>query len=35
MTRGLAVMSDAFGQRLSRLTAAQQAELKALLEKLS
>ena len=35
MTRGLALMSDAFGHRLGRLTAAQQAELKALLEKLS
>jgi DNA-binding MarR family transcriptional regulator len=34
MTRGLALLSEAFGQRLARLTAAQQAELKLLLEKL-
>ena len=35
MTRGLALVSEAFGRRLNRLTASQQAELKALLEKLS
>jgi hypothetical protein len=35
MTRGLALMSEAFGKRLSRLTTSQQTELKALLEKLS
>src|SRR6185369_1905526 len=35
MTRGLALLSEAFGRRLSRLTAGQQAELKALLEMLS
>ncbi len=35
MTRGLALLSLAFGRRLGRLTAAQQAELKSLLEKLS
>jgi DNA-binding MarR family transcriptional regulator len=35
MTKGLALLSDAFGERLSRLTATQQAELKALLEALS
>lgn len=35
MTRGLALLSEAFGQRLGRLTAGQQAELRALLEKLS
>jgi DNA-binding MarR family transcriptional regulator len=34
MTRGLALLADAFGGRLGRLTAAQQAELKTLLEKL-
>ena len=34
MTRGLALLADAFGQRLARLTATQQAELKSLLEKL-
>ncbi len=28
MTRGLALLSEAFGARLARLTAAQQAELK-------
>ena len=33
-TRGLALLSDAFGRRMSRLSAAKQAELKALLEKL-
>jgi DNA-binding MarR family transcriptional regulator len=35
MTRGLALLSDAFGSRLGRLSAAQQAELAVLLEKLS
>ncbi len=34
MTRGLALLSGAFGRRLGRLTAAQQTELKSLLEKL-
>lgn len=34
MTRGLALLTDAFGGRLSRLSAAQQAELKSLVEKL-
>jgi DNA-binding MarR family transcriptional regulator len=33
-TRGLALLADAFGERMGRLTAAQQAEFKALLEKL-
>jgi DNA-binding MarR family transcriptional regulator len=33
--RGMALLSEAYGERLGRLTAAQQAELKALLEKLS
>jgi DNA-binding MarR family transcriptional regulator len=35
MTAGLALLAEAFGQRLGRLTATQQAEWKALLEKLS
>jgi DNA-binding MarR family transcriptional regulator len=35
MTRGLAFLSDAFGARLARLSAAQKAELTTLLEKLS
>jgi len=35
MARGLALMSKAFGARLARLNSAQQAELAALLEKLS
>jgi len=35
MSRGLALLGEAFGQRLGRLTAAQQVELKALLEKLA
>jgi DNA-binding MarR family transcriptional regulator len=35
MTRGLALLSEAFGARLGRLSAADQAALKALLEKLS
>jgi DNA-binding MarR family transcriptional regulator len=34
LTRGLALLGAAFGERLGRLTATQQAELKALLEKL-
>jgi DNA-binding MarR family transcriptional regulator len=34
MARGLAMLSGAFGRRLGRLTATQQAELKSLLEKL-
>jgi DNA-binding MarR family transcriptional regulator len=35
MTRGLALLSDAFGARLARLSAAEQAELGALLTKMS
>lgn len=35
MMRGLALLSDAFGERLGRLSAAQQAELRTLLEKMS
>ena len=35
MTRGLALISKAFGSRLARLNAAQQAELATLLEKLN
>jgi DNA-binding MarR family transcriptional regulator len=35
MTRGLALLSDAFAARLGRLSAAKQAELRALLEELS
>jgi hypothetical protein len=35
MTRGLALLSETFGARLGRLTLAEQATLKALLEKLS
>ena len=35
MTRGFALLAAEFGGRLSRLGAAQQAELKALLEKLT
>jgi DNA-binding MarR family transcriptional regulator len=35
MTQGLALVSRAFGARLGRLTAAQQAELRGLLEKMS
>jgi DNA-binding MarR family transcriptional regulator len=35
MARGLALLSDAFGSRLGRLSVAQQAELATLLEKLS
>jgi DNA-binding MarR family transcriptional regulator len=34
MTKGLALLAHTFGARMSRLTAAQQTELKALLEKL-
>jgi DNA-binding MarR family transcriptional regulator len=34
-TRGLALLSEAYGARLARLTGAQQAELKALLEQLA
>lgn len=34
MTRGLALLAKAFGARLDRLTGPQQAELKALLEKM-
>lgn len=33
--RGLAMLSEAFGARLGRLSAAEQAELRSLLEKLS
>jgi DNA-binding MarR family transcriptional regulator len=35
MARGLALLSDAFGARLARLTAAEQGELKTLLEKMT
>ena len=35
MTRGLALLSEAFGTRLERLSASEQAQLKALLEKMS
>jgi DNA-binding MarR family transcriptional regulator len=35
MSQGLALLSRAFGDRLARLSASQQAELKTLLEKLS
>jgi DNA-binding MarR family transcriptional regulator len=34
MIRGLKLLADEFGQRLSRLTATQQSELKSLLERL-
>jgi DNA-binding MarR family transcriptional regulator len=34
MTRGLALLTARFGERMGRLTAAQQVEFKALLEKL-
>lgn len=34
MAKGLALLSDAFGARLGRLTAAEQAQLAALLEKM-
>jgi DNA-binding MarR family transcriptional regulator len=35
MTQGLALLSEAFGARLARLSAAQKAELASLLEKMS
>jgi DNA-binding MarR family transcriptional regulator len=35
MTRGLQILSGAFGERLARLSAAEQAKLHALLEKMS
>ena len=35
MTRGLLLLSEAFGARLRRLSATEQADLKTLLEKLS
>ncbi len=35
MTKGLALVSHAFGERLGRLSAAEQAQLKGLLEKLA
>jgi DNA-binding MarR family transcriptional regulator len=35
LTRGLAVLSEAFGARLARLSASEQADLKTLLEKLT
>jgi DNA-binding MarR family transcriptional regulator len=35
LARGLALLAEGFGARLDRLTAAQQAELRALLEKLA
>jgi DNA-binding MarR family transcriptional regulator len=35
MTRGLALLSDAFGARLARLSAGQQSELNALLARLT
>ena len=35
MTRGLALLSDAFAARLGRLSAAKQVELRSLLEELS
>lgn len=35
MTRGLTLLSDAFGARLARLSAAEQTQLGALLEKMS
>jgi DNA-binding MarR family transcriptional regulator len=35
LTRGLALLADGFGARLDRLTAAQQAELRTLLEKMT
>ncbi|HEX4452318.1 MAG TPA: MarR family transcriptional regulator [Kofleriaceae bacterium] len=34
MTRGLALLAAAFGRRMNRLTAAQQAEFKTLVEKM-
>jgi DNA-binding MarR family transcriptional regulator len=35
MTRGLALLAEAFGERLSRLNTAEQAQLASLLEKLN
>ena len=35
MTKGLALLSEAFGERLGRLSGPEQSELKSLLEKLS
>lgn len=35
LTRGLALLSDAFGERLARLSAKEQAELMNLMEKMS
>ena len=35
VTRGFALLSEAFGERLSRLSAAEQTQLNQLLEKLS
>lgn len=35
MTRGLALLAEAYGERLSRLNAAEQAQLASLLEKLN
>lgn len=35
MTRGMAILSGAFGERLSRLGSGEQAQLQALLEKMS
>lgn len=35
LTRGLTLLADSFGSRLDRLTAAQQAELRTLLEKMA
>src|SRR5215468_5844492 len=35
MSRGLALLAEAFGHRMGRLSGAQQAELKGLLEKLA
>lgn len=35
MTKGLALLSEAFGERVSRLSSSEQAVLKGLLEKLS
>lgn len=35
MTRGLALLAEAFGARMGRLTATQQTEFKSLLEKLA
>ena len=34
-TRGLAILADAYGRRLQRLSATQQAELRSILEKLT